>query len=167
MARNFDTLLRDINPDGDGEESFVDRVVDAILESDDPASIIRPLLRPMLTGRYRARVRALEQGTTDWHVPQPTADDRYPGARRGGSANAALERRRVLLAERIHIPGSGAVAWGDATVPQLRDRITMLRSKKSGLEDTIRRLENAIEVIRAEPGAKCLNDIYRHAPATI
>lgn len=136
------------------DKEFLQLVITSILQADDPALILAPMIRGYLIGRKRALVRAKEHAV--FHPPLVTG----AAAVAAGSPLMAA-RLQPLLDEVIHIPGYGKVKWGEATIPQLEARAAMYIRQRDALTRTILDVESVIEVIQAHPGATCLNDIYQ------
>lgn len=136
------------------DDQFVSAAIDTILSGENPAQVLRPILRSYLLGRRRAIVRALEHDAF-----RPAITDGGGAAAVSASNPAMTERLRPLLTELVWIPGAGKVAWGEATVAQLEARRRMYISQRTALSDAIRDVREAITLIRSVEGATCLNDV--------
>jgi hypothetical protein len=136
------------------DTEFLRLVIGAILAEPDPVKLLTPMLRGYLMGRKRAIVRAVEH--TTWRAVDIT------GAEAIAAGNPLMAARlQPLLDEMIHIPGVGNVRWGDATVDQLTARAAMYGVQRDALDKSIADIRAAIRLIETQPGATCLNDIYR------
>ena len=139
---------------GEAEDAeFLSTVIQAILDSDDPAKLLRPMLRGYLLGRRRAITRALEHNAFR-EMPRGSAE--------AVSAISPLMRDRLqpLLSELIYIPGAGHLTWGNATAAQLQARIDMYEVHRKQIDYAISDLQAAVRLIHSVEGAGCLNDVY-------
>lgn len=148
------TLVRERYDDGERDiDAITQTVLTKLMASADPAAELEPLVRQFVTTELRRMVRAMER-TTD--ISTPTKE----------WTNPATEARARLLAESVWVPGEGRIAWGQLTVDQHEQVISHYRIAVAGYQATIRKHQQAIEIIRAHPGAVCLDDC-NHVPAAV
>ena len=67
-------------------------------------------------------------------------------------------RMRDLFSTPIALGENESALWGSATVEQHRQRIAMLSKIRDGIDSTIRRHTQAIEIIE-DAGVTCLNEV--------
>lgn len=131
------------DPNADTRD-IAEKVLARLMRDRDSAmQFLLPLVAHAITTRWRIamlrteRASVLEPGPAD-----PTAD------------------RQAFLAERFYVPDVGFVTWEEATVAHHEARIEFLSKKIVGLEQTVARHQEAIELIQAAGRAKNLRDVY-------
>ena len=64
-----------------------------------------------------------------------------------------------FLTERFYVPGVGFVSWAEATIPHHKLRVEYLEKKVSGIEGTIARHMEAVNLIE-QHGVSTLGEVY-------
>ena len=146
---NINDLIRTHYDAGERDpDAITASVVAEVLASDNPAALLRPVVSWYTTGHLRSLVRALER-----HVDLRPSTVEW--------TNPATEARDRLLKEAVWVPGIGRVPWGKLTIEHHERVIDHYRITIYGYQQTVAKHEEAIQIIKAHPGAMCLDDCDR------
>jgi hypothetical protein len=135
------------NRDERDVEIITEKVLAAVMQSDDLAGALRPLVSNEVRNEMRRLVRSLERKV-----------DLRPST--GEWVNPAMEARDKLLRESVWVPGPGGghVAWGKLTIQQHQAVIRHYQIASAGFQMGIAKHMEAIQIIQQHPGALCLDD---------
>ncbi len=142
---NLNELIDQMS-NGDPDET-ASAVFDALGCPQKWRDMFGPLVRNECRRSIRSDVRAHENSPSD-HGTSDTQERRVAGG----------INRAEYLADRFCIGRGKHVVWGEATVQDHRDRIAFLASLRNGIDNTIARHAEAIDIIEAA-GVSCLNDV--------
>lgn len=177
FAGDGTALMRQVRRDSDIRQPDVDLLVEAFLKTagfeagalcrcDEVTTLMEPFLRQVGSTVLRDAVRAAEKKAPLPGTPvTKTAVTKYKKASTAAAKSGTdvkvvdpvAARREALAAEFFN--GSMWIAWGAATVADHEGQIAFYRGKIAGHEATVDKHLAAISLIRATPGATCLNDL--------
>jgi hypothetical protein len=150
--------VREANPEA-GTPRLVRLLLDEVFLYDNVLDLLYPAVgqwvtraeqgrapKPVSRDHSRAVERAAFSGPNAERSPESSRPEPY--------ANPAQEAMRQLLATAVLVPGEGMVPWGALTPDLHRRRVAFLQDMKhayvEGVNETVRRHENAIDLLETE-----------------
>jgi hypothetical protein len=149
----WDRIRTEIDFDPDAtDQAIADRLLADITKHD-----LRPLLIDAIGTIRRDRVRHVERHLHP--VVREYLDRPDVKAMSKVERMTAFNRLRGLRKETIDLGDGSVVAWGRATVEQLKLRRTMLVTQRNGIDATVTQIDTVIALLEKE-GVPCLDDLW-------
>ena len=141
----------------DPEASAID-VAEAVFRQSTKGDLL-PLIAAEVRREQRKRVRTVEQRhgvvmMNHYRKPSAPISERVTLS----SSSDLVGRLRTFMEQPIRLFDGTSTTWGKATLEELRQRREELQMQRAGIDESIRLLDDAIDVLLITK-AKCLEDI--------
>lgn len=139
-------------PQNDNDTIAVD-VLNELRVARKAAEVLVPLVAAAVGNQRRAVTRGLER-----HAFTGERGEKLPLELPHDGRMDPITARRWLIEHTFALKDGRRVLWGEATVQDHEERISLIDGQIVGLRATIKRHAEAIDLIR-EAGVSCLNEI--------